>query len=1014
MRLKRVLAVFLALTLVWGSSRISGMSRADEAAAEMTAAAVLDAPENSTPDVLPETGGGQDPKTPAGTPEDESAEAEEPEIVPMTDEPEDSTGEPDGAGETDAPGTVAPVVPDDGEPAGEADVLPEEAQSDETAGAEPADAEDIEETDGQAENPPAEMNAGEPADTDEASPAEELPVAGEPDDPSVPADLSDPADSPEPDDPEEPVEDPADGGNAADPEEGVPEEEQAPEGQETKEDQGTPGEPEDPEKLPAPEGQETQEAQEASGEPEAPEAPEQPQSPKNGQEPEEGDITEGALAPDAVPVQPQTPEYDQVSAEGGVTEGDPAPDDAPEQPEASGGESASDEEEEIVEVLFEAETELVVPDVDPEDPDALLLAYIEKLLREAVGPDGALRSVTIDDGRLNETCLKLYQKLKPQIEAIAAGDESNTEIEISYEDLGLPVSFTPQELGLTETQSLNSAARDILSQKLKVNYALVQLALLANCPYELYWYDKSEGAHVTATPAMIRVTRGGKTVSFKVKGPYMVRLPVTQAYSAGTYEVDASAVQKAKGSVIAAQQIVEKYKDLNDLEKLEAYRDEICRMVSYNGAAANGGQPYGDPWQLIYVFDEDSGTNVVCEGYAKAFQYLCDMTEFDGDVNCYTVSGRMEWETGSGNHMWNIVTMSNGQNYLVDLTNSDTGMLGADGTLFLNGYTDEDRGVYIFRNENGRTVRYKYNQNTTDLYTEEELTLAGSRYEVTCHLDLYPHHVLTERPYEAPGCTVAGRIRCWYCEQDGGYFTDARGTSRLTEEGMMIQPTGHQWGEWVVTTPPTCEEEGLETRVCGWNASHTETRPVAAPGHALEAVPRQAPTTLKDGRAAHWRCATCGQLFADAAGQVPVTAKDLRLAKLERTVVPVSEADVFGTERDAPDGWRIARIGELLDADEQVRFDALPLREQLAVVLAVLRSEAADAGTGAVADLAAELLAKDGRAEVFAAVFPMSGEEGETDTPMYEVVLVSCTDAQETRTVLIGLDEGNRMVLRPL
>ena len=42
MRLKRVLAVFLALTLVWGSSRISGMSRADEAAAEMTAAAVLD------------------------------------------------------------------------------------------------------------------------------------------------------------------------------------------------------------------------------------------------------------------------------------------------------------------------------------------------------------------------------------------------------------------------------------------------------------------------------------------------------------------------------------------------------------------------------------------------------------------------------------------------------------------------------------------------------------------------------------------------------------------------------------------------------------------------------------------------------------------------------------------------------------------------------------------------------------------------------------------------------------
>ena len=63
--------------------------------------------------------------------------------------------------------------------------------------------------------------------------------------------------------------------------------------------------------------------------------------------------------------------------------------------------------------------------------------------------------------------------------------------------------------------------------------------------------------------------------------------------------------------------------------------------MSYDQSSAGGGASYGDPWQLVYVFDGDPSTNVVCEGYAKAFQYLCDLTRFDGDVTCRTVSGTM-------------------------------------------------------------------------------------------------------------------------------------------------------------------------------------------------------------------------------------------------------------------------------------------------------------------------------------------------------------------------------------
>lgn len=46
---------------------------------------------------------------------------------------------------------------------------------------------------------------------------------------------------------------------------------------------------------------------------------------------------------------------------------------------------------------------------------------------------------------------------------------------------------------------------------------------------------------------------------------------------------------------------------------------------------------------MIYVFDGDEATNVVCEGYAKAFQYLCDL---DG-ITYYSVSGTMNGGTGT-------------------------------------------------------------------------------------------------------------------------------------------------------------------------------------------------------------------------------------------------------------------------------------------------------------------------------------------------------------------------------
>ncbi len=48
-----------------------------------------------------------------------------------------------------------------------------------------------------------------------------------------------------------------------------------------------------------------------------------------------------------------------------------------------------------------------------------------------------------------------------------------------------------------------------------------------------------------------------------------------------------------------------------------------------------------------------------------------------------------------------------------------------------------------------------------------------------------------------------------------------------TIKGEEIAALGHDWGAWTVTKEATTSEEGIETRVCKNDSSHTETRTIA-------------------------------------------------------------------------------------------------------------------------------------------------------------------------------------------
>lgn len=308
--------------------------------------------------------------------------------------------------------------------------------------------------------------------------------------------------------------------------------------------------------------------------------------------------------------------------------------------------------------------------------DELLAGYLQKQMYGGI----SLYGTTAGD-RLDGIGKAIYDYLKLNIETVAAG--------------GLDSTVFGFDLSVFSDDDINIFIRDF-----NTNINKILNCLLTDCPYELYWFDKTQG-----------YSADNETVNTRLD----FKFAVADAYKGeGEYAVDTAKTGAVTSAITNATEIVEENYGKSDLEKLNAYRAEICGLVSYDFEAANGGIAYGDPWQLIYIFDNDPETNVVCEGYAKAFQYLCDLSEFEDYVVCNTVTGTMDGGTGAGPHMWNIVEYG-GSNYLVDVTNCDEGAIGADTELFMVGASQHpDNRTYIF-NVNSTEVTYIYDEKMYDL-----------------------------------------------------------------------------------------------------------------------------------------------------------------------------------------------------------------------------------------------------------------------------------------------------------
>lgn len=347
---------------------------------------------------------------------------------------------------------------------------------------------------------------------------------------------------------------------------------------------------------------------------------------------------------------------------------------------------------------------------------------------------------------LNDVTNNIYRRLVPEIKKIAAGESASATIVIT----DMPITYTQGDLGhitIIEGDALSKAASEKIDELFgaDVNHDALLSKLLANMPYELYWFDKTNG---------MAISYGIEADENTVTIPYIVvGFCVADAYRDTTKylvddedkivkdedgnpvpdytAIDTAKTGAAKTAAATAAQVVAKNQGKGTYSKLVAYREYITDAVDYNFDVANtANYPYGDPWQLIYVFDGDPKTNVVCEGYSKAFKYLCDLTwtGSDPEVKCYLAVGKMDSE----DHMWNVVSIG-GANYLTDITNCDS---YADGK-FAIGYPDQlflcgaEGGVdagYTVDIPGQRKVLYTYDdKETKDIY-DQELVLSDTRY----------------------------------------------------------------------------------------------------------------------------------------------------------------------------------------------------------------------------------------------------------------------------------------------
>ena len=162
-------------------------------------------------------------------------------------------------------------------------------------------------------------------------------------------------------------------------------------------------------------------------------------------------------------------------------------------------------------------------------------------------------------------------------------------------------------------------------------------------------------------------------------------------------------------------------------------------------------------------------------------------------------------------------------------------------------------------------------------------------------------------PAVAATCTEPGLTegsRCSVCE------------AILTAQ-QPVEPLGHDYGAWNVTTPATCTQKGVETKVCSRDANHIETREIDMLPHTYR-LHDNAPLDKVNGFA-YYTCDVCEHLFLAeyTDGKLsPGAESDSEQSAKTNSPLPAPYFNIF-----TANGYDYATRGASLRVSESDAFD---------------------------------------------------------------------------------------------